>query len=292
MASSSLCLLNAKYEKGKTPLIMACDALNVDLITALLNEGIDVDDSDDDKITALMATINSFRGNPLAEPRKVEIVKALLEAGADKSLVNRIGQPALILAAIGGYREIIMVLVDDDPVAAAELIPDKYGEDFYERMSDQDQEWFDNQYPDLIPKNHFTRYEKYRREMSSLCAFITTGAKPSLADLLNNDYGNNQPLLIKACLANDLDLVKEIIVAGDNLGHQDIDGNTALIHAAKQQNLDIIKILIDAGIDISKKNNDKKDFYDVMIPHKEFQEKVYTSLPDLQSFFDAKKFGI
>jgi len=123
MATTSSALLNAKFENGQTPLIMACDALNVELVKALMNERVKLNEQDDYKNTALIATINSFRGNRSSEAKKLEIVKTLLKAGVDKSLVNRIRQSALICAAIRGYREIIKVLVDDDPAAAAQLIP-------------------------------------------------------------------------------------------------------------------------------------------------------------------------
>ena len=258
MATSSATLLNNKYDYGQTPLIMACDALNVDLVKALLNDNVDVNATDDFNTTALIATIKSFCGNRFAEPRKLEIVKLLLGAGADQSLVGNKGQSALICAADKGYREIVRVLVDDDPDAAAQLIPDDYGGDFYDRLSEKDKEWFDKQFPEIANKKQF------RQELDDLCAFIIAGAKPTLFELLNADYGNCQTLLIKACIANNFERDKELIEAGDNVDHQDKDGNTALIHAAQHENLDLIKILIAAKAGVFKKNLEEKDFYDYL----------------------------
>jgi len=90
-------------------------------------------------------------------------------------------------------------------------------------------------------------------------------------------------------LANDSDLVKALIEAGDNIDHQDKDGNTALIHASLQENFDLIKILIQAGTDINKKNHDNKDFFDI-IPNQVFKDRIYSNLHDIQWFIDAKKF--
>ena len=95
----------------------------------------DVNKQDDFNSTALIATINSSCGNRFAEPQKLKIVKALIKAGADINKVNSRGQSALICAAWKDYREIIKVLVDEDPDAAAQLIPDDYGGDFYDRLS-------------------------------------------------------------------------------------------------------------------------------------------------------------
>jgi len=289
MATTSSFLLNTKYEYGQTPLIMACDSLNVELVKALLNENVDVNATDDFKATALIATIKSFCGNRFAEPRKLEIVKLLLGAGADQSLVDNRGQSALICAADKGYREIVKVLVDDDPDAAAHLIPDDYGGDFIDRMSDQDQDWFKKNYPEIANKKQF------RQEIDRLCAFITGNTNPTLAELLNADYGNGQTLLIKASIANDLERVKELIEAGDNINHQDFFGNTALTHAAKHENFDIIKILVGAKAGLFKKNLEEKDFYDCLTVQG-IKDWVINNVQDFekdrQMWRDAEVFGI
>ena len=89
MSTTSSFLLNAKYKHGQTPLIMACDALNVELVKALINERVNLDEQDDFKTTALIATIKSLGCDRTSEPLKLEIVQALISAGADINKINK-----------------------------------------------------------------------------------------------------------------------------------------------------------------------------------------------------------
>jgi len=157
-------------------------------------------------------------------------------------------------------------------------------------MSDQNQEWFDKQYPELLPKKHIPLKEQFQKEIDDMCSFIVAGAKPTLAELLNYDYGNNQTLLIKACIAKNLKLVKKSIKTGDNINHQDFFGNTALIYASKNKRLDIIKVLIENKPDFTIKNNEKNTFVDVMPD--DFKAQVSQACPDASPFIDSSKFGL
>ena len=77
---------------------------NADKVRALLDQGTDINQRTHlRKQTALMKA---------AQKGRIEVVKLLLERGADKSLVDSFGRTALIIAAENGRHDIAESLVD------------------------------------------------------------------------------------------------------------------------------------------------------------------------------------
>jgi|GEM_PF-4171430 len=283
--SSYINILNARYANQRTALMIACGNTNLDLVEELLTYGVDVDLQSDDGFTALMETINSPLGSLSI---KLKIVKALIKAGANINIPNHRRVTPLINAAEKDYIDIIKELIDKDPIAAGRLHKYDYG-DFYDRLSPKAKEFVDENYPKIAITKQF------RQEEDTNFGFIRTNRKLPFADLLNEDYGNGQTLLLKACQSANLDLVKTLLEAGDNIDRQDKDGNTALIHAAKQENLDLIKILIETNAGLFKKNHEEKDFYDCLTVQG-IKDWVINNVQDFekdrQMWRDAEVFGI
>lgn len=83
------------------PLVSAAEDENVDVVTALLEAGADVDQADDDGDTALMrAAANGYN----------KLVKTLIDAGADVDMTNNDDESALSLARDNGNRYIVGLL--------------------------------------------------------------------------------------------------------------------------------------------------------------------------------------
>ncbi|MBL0725781.1 MAG: ankyrin repeat domain-containing protein [Alphaproteobacteria bacterium] len=90
-------------EFGWTPLILAANMGNVNIVKILLNERADINGTGRQKETALMRA--SF-------VRNTEVVKILLDNDVDVEAVDRLGKTALMWAAEGGFGEIIEMLIE------------------------------------------------------------------------------------------------------------------------------------------------------------------------------------
>lgn len=86
---------------GPTPLVMAVQAGQVELVRELIKRGADVDVVSGDGFTPLGAA--GFRGDAV-------LVKVLLKAGAKPSVVGASGQTALHLASLAGRSEAVRLL--------------------------------------------------------------------------------------------------------------------------------------------------------------------------------------
>lgn len=78
--------------------------------------------------------------------------------------------------------------------------------------------------------------------------------------------------MLSAAKQGNLKKVKECIVNGADINFQDADGNTALHHASS---LSIFKLLIEAGADVYKKNNNKKSALDNLIQRESIDILIY-----------------
>jgi ankyrin repeat protein len=95
-----------RFERGRTPLMDAASLNYYDLVIALVNHGVDLDDRDDNGQTALMYGIFN-----------VKIVKILLENGANVRCMNDRGWTALDYAKDSGNENVIrdaMGITDGD----------------------------------------------------------------------------------------------------------------------------------------------------------------------------------
>ncbi len=80
--------VNFADDYGTTPLMVAADRSNVEVLELLMDAGADVHARSDDGSTALMKAAGALEN-------QVEMVTMLLEAGADKTVRNKYGNTAL-----------------------------------------------------------------------------------------------------------------------------------------------------------------------------------------------------
>ena len=99
--------VDARDERGRTPLMVATEARQTDAVRALLAAGADIDLRDDKQDNPFL-----YAG---AEGL-LDILKLANEAGADPAITNRYGGIALIPAAERGHVEVVRYLLGESDV--------------------------------------------------------------------------------------------------------------------------------------------------------------------------------
>ena len=148
----------------------------------------------------------------------LEIVRLLIDAGADLDKADDFGRTQLLVASENGYLEVVELLIK----AGAKLdMVDVYG---------------------VTPLYSACQYGHF--EVVEL--LIKAGAD---TDKATNDRVT--PLYI-ACQYGHLDVVRLLVVSGADKDKADNDGVTPLFSACQEGHLDIVQLLIYAGADADK----------------------------------------
>ena len=92
-----------------------------------------------------------------ASSSKIEIVKLLLNTGIDVDKQDNYGNTALLYAAVNNNREIIKLLLD---YGADEFILDGRNRSFYDHLSDENKQYFLQNYPTSVYKAIYHDYKK------------------------------------------------------------------------------------------------------------------------------------
>lgn len=95
--------VNSKDKDGKTPLHLAVQSGNKDVIEFLLAQGAEIDAKDNKENTPLH--------NALAL-RRAGIARFLLSKGADVKIKDKDGMPAIAYALMGGLKELLVPILD------------------------------------------------------------------------------------------------------------------------------------------------------------------------------------
>ncbi|MCL5277841.1 MAG: ankyrin repeat domain-containing protein [Deltaproteobacteria bacterium] len=205
-------------EEGKMPeLIQAIYENNIERVSSLIAMGEDVN------------AVNYFKtalGVASGEGH-TDIVKLLIEHGANEEHHYRSGYTALMMASKKGYTEIIKLLLKH--TADITEINFKIGIGSYEYTAVR-----------------LAEIEGYQDIVDLL---KKAGAKTDA------DEDINQAVI---AMASDGDTkgVKFIIGKGANVNAKDDDGKTVLMFAVEMSSVDLIKFLIEKKADVNAKNND------------------------------------
>ena len=143
----------------------------------------------------------------------LEIVKLLLENGADVNIQDDNRNTPLIVASRNQHLEIVKYLVDN---GANKYVNDK----------------------ELIKVSMYGELEKVKE-------LIENGVDVNIQD---ND---GETALMTASTRGHLDIVKYLVKQGANINLKDNDGNTAYLNALDNMHIEIAKCLVQQGTDIS-----------------------------------------
>jgi ankyrin repeat protein len=186
--------------------------ISIDWIKSLLKAGINPNLRDDEKLSDLLYI--TCRGDMYITPcDRLDIVKALIDAGANLNARNCRNETALQLAIDNEKFDIAKILI----IAGADV---------------NKQDRFR-----LTALHHASK----RGNLSIMKMLIEAGAD------LNTQRFDGLTALHQAVYSKYLDGVKTLIEAGADLNAQNRYGQTALHVAAAENHIDIVKMLIEAG---------------------------------------------
>jgi ankyrin repeat protein len=195
----------------------AAHYVHIPVIQTLIDAGAELDIlSEEDGLgegqTALMHVVESF----FATGKRAEVVKMLVEAGANINLKGKDGRTALMCAAMAGYADSIQALIEAEAGA------------------------------DLDAKD----------DNGNTAMMLAEGDRhPKIVRLLKqagaSEEGMNEITLIRAAYDGNVEHVRALIQAGADVNHR--MNSTALCNAASRGHDEIVRMLIEAGADVNKR---------------------------------------
>ncbi|MBD2744760.1 ankyrin repeat domain-containing protein [Coleofasciculus sp. FACHB-1120] len=208
--------IDAIGSNGQTALMYAANYVHIPVVQILIDAGAELDIlSEEDGLgegkTALMHVAESF----FATGKRAEVVKMLVEAGANINLKGKDGRTALMWAALPGYADATQALIE----AGADL----------DARDDEG--------------NTAMMLAEARRHPKIVRLLKQAGAL---------EEGMNEIALIQAVDDGNVEQVRALIQVGANVNHRIID-STALCNAAAQGHYEIVRMLIEAGADVNQR---------------------------------------
>ncbi len=240
IALVAFCLLLsacATDQAGNTPLIRAAWLGDAKKVEALLKKGVDVNASNRQGMTALMASTwgKTGRGD-------IGIAKALIAKGANVNTVDIYGRTALMAVAGSGNVDFVLLLLDAGADVNAQLHP---GSVLQKSATDS--------HNHIVLNQGTALHEAAGNGHTDIVhALLSKGAKPNAA----NELGQTPLMLACRCSSGwkacpwRLDIVRVLITAGADVNTKDYQGKEALsfvIGGAKAENDEIKQILKNAG---------------------------------------------
>ncbi|MBD1896010.1 ankyrin repeat domain-containing protein [Coleofasciculus sp. FACHB-129] len=210
--------INAIGSNGETALMYAAHYVHIPVVQTLIDAGAELDIlSEEDGLgegkTALMHVAGSF----FATGKRAEVVKMLVEAGANINLKGKDGRTALMCAAIAGYADSTQALIE----AGADL--DARDDDGNTAM--------------MLAEGY--RHPKIVRLLKQAGA---------------SEEGMNEIALIEAASDGNVEQVRALIQAGADINRR--MNSTALCNAASRGHDEIVRMLIEAGADVNKRTSE------------------------------------
>ncbi|CAF1008766.1 unnamed protein product [Rotaria sp. Silwood1] len=268
---------NAVTKLGSTPFLLASEICDLDIIEACIEAGADLDfapsgsDADNLNITGqtalFMATLKD----------RVDVVKVLIEKGAQVNVKNRYGVSPLLLCAESGNRELVQALVK----AGADVNITPQGELAEENFLAGQTPLFG-----AAKKGHVEICEYLIENGANVNAITMTGATPLYtateeghldvvillirygADVNQSPKGqvardlhieNQTPLLI-ACMRNHESIIRYLIESGGaNVNVTSERGSSPFLAICQHNNVELARLLIRHG---AKHDVEAKNLYD------------------------------
>ena len=270
---------NAVTKLGSTPFLLASEICDLDIIEACVEAGADLDfapsgpDADNLNITGqtalFMATLKD----------RVDVVKFLINKGAQVNVQNRYGVSPLLLCAESGNQDLVQALVE----AGADVNITPHGELAEENFLAGQTPLFG-----AAKKGHLDICEYLIRNGADVNAVTMTGATPLYtateeghlevvellirqgADVNRSPKGpvahdlhieNQTPLLI-ACMRNHEAIIRHLIESGANVNVTSERGSSPFLAICQHNNVELARLLIKHG---ARHDVEAKNLYDGQI---------------------------
>ncbi|XP_028294642.1 kinase D-interacting substrate of 220 kDa B isoform X3 [Gouania willdenowi] len=229
--------VDCRSDNGQTPLMVAAELGNLDIVQELIRRGANVNLDDVDCWTALISAAKEghievvrelLENNANLEHRdmggwtavmwaaykgRTDVAQLLLESGANPNITGQYSVYPIIWASGRGHAEIVHLLLQH---GAKVNCSDKYG---------------------TTPLIWAARKGHY----DSVMHLLANGAD------VDQEGANSMTALIVAVKGGFTEVVKELLKRNPNVNMTDKDGNTALAIAAKEGHTEIVQDLLDAG---------------------------------------------
>ncbi len=215
--------VNTKNRNGKTALQLACFWGNLDVVKHLIQRGANIHEVTKAK-EALLAEVMSGGTSPLTPGQHPELVRLLIENGADVNTRDGFGDTVLMFACEQGHLDLADFLLD--------------------RGADINQ-----------VNNHIFKGR------TALMAAARAGRVEAVKLLLAHDAEVNaadspkETALVKAAYCGHAEVVGILLEHGADIHARDIWGNTPLLHAARGGRTRILELLLDHGADVNARND-------------------------------------
>ncbi|XP_061824321.2 kinase D-interacting substrate of 220 kDa B isoform X2 [Nerophis lumbriciformis] len=229
--------VDSRSDNGQTPLMVAAEQGNLEIVQELIRRGANVNCDDVDCWTALISASKEghiqvvkelLDNNANKEHRdmggwtslmwaaykgRTDVAQMLLDKGANPNITGQYSVYPIIWAAGRGHAEIVHLLLQH---GAKVNCSDKYG---------------------TTPLIWAARKGHY----DSVMHLLANGAD------VDQEGANSMTALIVAVKGGYTEVVKELLKRNPNVNMTDKDGNTALAIAAKEGHTEIVQDLLDAG---------------------------------------------
>lgn len=251
--------INARDDRGNTPLQLAASAGKLEAMKLLLDNGADINAKDNTGNTPLLS---------VARAGKLEVMKLLLDMGADPNAQNETGESVLMKSIYCDDPDLFKLLLDKG--ADPNVRERRYGDTVLHKFA----------YTMLSPIPHFReklqmtmdrgadpgiRNQRSWTPMDTL--FFTPGGQgnPNQAEALQlfltkqidvNSFitVNKSSLLVAAAATGAPASVQVLLDKGADVNRPDPNGTTALAAALLKGKVDNVKILIGKRADVNAKD--------------------------------------
>ena len=296
--------VNLKDSDGRYPLNLACKAGNYDLVELMISKGAKINVPGKEGYTPLHKAVESGSKDSL------EIVKLLVQKGANVNASTESGYTPLILAGwedVNGF-EIIKFLVSKKAninaktkkgtnvgmTCARLLNPEIYkflGENgFNFNARDEDGLTTLLCFVDTITcssvefsMNYLSVFEK-KKEISQIIDFLATKTNINSSTKLGKETA-----LHLACYSvfDDTTVIEALIKNGANVNALDANGCTPVFHCRWRPKM--VRVLVDAGTNLSIKNEDGKTCLDLCEEGIKYDPKILESIEIIKANMSGTK---